>query len=175
MLKAEFPNRPVELMIVANLIPYERRLAAEQLDIDCVEIAEKKFRDIAKAVGFEFVSEQVNLNSGVTDLIQSLAKNIQSELLKQVQQISIHNTLLASPMAQYSGIYLSQTAWVSSFEIAIESQESAGGNMIFGIRKGGHPLSGENIHSLVTRLGKGKRSQAWYWFRNFERPWTGFI
>jgi hypothetical protein len=44
--------------------------------------------------------------------------------------------------------------------------------MIFGIRKGPRALSGEHIDGLVTRLGKGKRSKAWYWFKYFERPWA---
>ena len=52
MYKARFPNKPVELMVVANRIPIERRLACEQYDIEAREIPEKKFRDVAKAVGY---------------------------------------------------------------------------------------------------------------------------
>src|SRR6266699_5591271 len=47
MLKNEFPARPVELMVVANSVPQERRLACEQYDFECREISEKSFRDVA--------------------------------------------------------------------------------------------------------------------------------
>jgi RecB family endonuclease NucS len=42
MLKARFPEKAVELMIVAGRVPPERRLACEQYDIAAVEIAQKK-------------------------------------------------------------------------------------------------------------------------------------
>lgn len=56
-LKIEFPDRPVELMVVANSIPEERRLACERLNIEWREISEKKFRDVASETGYEFKSE----------------------------------------------------------------------------------------------------------------------
>ena len=56
-LKREFPDRPVELMVVANSIPEERRLACERLNIEPREISEKRFRDIAAEVGYSFASE----------------------------------------------------------------------------------------------------------------------
>src|SRR5438067_7634291 len=34
MLKKEFPDKSVELMVLANIIPDERRLACEKLDIE---------------------------------------------------------------------------------------------------------------------------------------------
>ena len=58
MVKREFPDKPVELMVVANVIPEERRLACEQYNIDCREISAKRFRDIASEVGYEFESEK---------------------------------------------------------------------------------------------------------------------
>ena len=58
MMKKEFPQKPVELMVVANNIPEERRLACEKLDIEWREMSEKKFRDIASEVGYEFESER---------------------------------------------------------------------------------------------------------------------
>lgn len=57
MFKKRFPNKPVELMVIANRIQKERRLACEQADIDAREIPEKKFRDVAKEVGYIFSSE----------------------------------------------------------------------------------------------------------------------
>ncbi len=58
MMKKMFPEKPVELMVVANRIPEERRLACEKLDIDWQEISEKKFRDVASEVGYDFESER---------------------------------------------------------------------------------------------------------------------
>jgi hypothetical protein len=57
MMKQRFPNRPVELMVVANSIPSERRLTCESRDIECREISEKTFRDVAVEVGYSFTSE----------------------------------------------------------------------------------------------------------------------
>jgi hypothetical protein len=57
MLKREFPDKSVELMVVANAIPPERVLSCLQHHIEPREISEKKFRDIAHEIGFEFSSE----------------------------------------------------------------------------------------------------------------------
>jgi hypothetical protein len=57
MLKRQFPDTPVELMVVANTIPEERQLACDKHDIGCLEISDKKFRDVAAEVGYEFASE----------------------------------------------------------------------------------------------------------------------
>jgi endonuclease NucS-like protein len=57
MLKSRFPDRSVELMIIANSIPPERRVSCEQFHIDAVEISEKRFRDIAAETGYVFMSE----------------------------------------------------------------------------------------------------------------------
>lgn len=57
MLKKEFPDKAVELMVVANHIPHERRVACEQYDIEWREITEKKFRDVAEEIGYVIESE----------------------------------------------------------------------------------------------------------------------
>ena len=57
MLKSRFPDKSVELMIIANSIPPERRISCEQYDIEAVAISEKKFRDVADEVGYVFRSE----------------------------------------------------------------------------------------------------------------------
>lgn len=56
-LKREFPDRPVELLVVANSIPEERRLACERLNIEPREISDRRFRDVAAEVGYAFGSE----------------------------------------------------------------------------------------------------------------------
>jgi len=60
MLKSRFPDKSVELMIIANHIPRERRQACEQFHITAVEIPQKKFRDVAEEIGYVFRSETAN-------------------------------------------------------------------------------------------------------------------
>ena len=57
MLKSRFPDRAIELMVVAPRIPPERRVACEQYDIEAREIPLKRFRDVADEVGYVFGSE----------------------------------------------------------------------------------------------------------------------
>ena len=57
MMKQRFPDKPVELMVVANAIPAERRLTCESRDIECREISERVFRDVAAEFGYKFASE----------------------------------------------------------------------------------------------------------------------
>ncbi|MGH9793666.1 MAG: endonuclease NucS domain-containing protein [Candidatus Acidiferrales bacterium] len=66
MLKREFPEKPVELMVVANSIPQERALACLKFHIEPREISEKKFRDVANEVGYVFESEPRTSNVGAT-------------------------------------------------------------------------------------------------------------
>ena len=63
MMKEKFPDKPVELMVVANSIPAERRLACDKYDIDWREISEKKLRDLAEEVGYKFESERRELST----------------------------------------------------------------------------------------------------------------
>src|SRR3954466_4562177 len=42
-LKRQFPDKPIELMVIAARIPLERRLACEQYDIMPMEIPHKRF------------------------------------------------------------------------------------------------------------------------------------
>lgn len=57
MLKSQYPDKAVELMVIANHIPTERRLACEQYDIEPREISEKRFHNVAAEVGYVFSSE----------------------------------------------------------------------------------------------------------------------
>jgi RecB family endonuclease NucS len=41
MMKQRFPDKPIELMVVANVIPAERRLTCESRDIECREISNR--------------------------------------------------------------------------------------------------------------------------------------
>lgn len=57
MLKARFPDKSVELILIANHVPRERKLACEIYNVEAREIPEKKFRDVAEEVGYVFKSE----------------------------------------------------------------------------------------------------------------------
>jgi len=58
LVKNKYPDRAVELMVIANEIPRERKLALERLDCEPKEISEKRFRDVAREVGYRFKSEE---------------------------------------------------------------------------------------------------------------------
>jgi hypothetical protein len=57
MLKSRFPERSIELMVIAPRIPAERRVSCEHYDIEAREIPQKRFRDVADEVGYVFESE----------------------------------------------------------------------------------------------------------------------
>jgi hypothetical protein len=76
MMKSRFPDKCVELMVVANRIPVERRLACEQYDVTAVEIPQKKFRDVAEEVSYTFKSESPeveNRDPGAADSVGHFA------------------------------------------------------------------------------------------------------
>ena len=66
MMKQRLPDKPVELMVVANSIPSERRLTCESRDIECREISEKTFREIAAEFAYTFASE-ANLSPAASE------------------------------------------------------------------------------------------------------------
>jgi hypothetical protein len=63
-LKREFPTRAVELMVVANDIPLQRRVALEHLNIEWREIPVRRFRAVARELGCEFESEKALRGAG---------------------------------------------------------------------------------------------------------------
>jgi hypothetical protein len=58
MMKHEFPNKSVEMMVIAQSIPSERKVALDRYNIEYREIPEKRFRDVALEMGYLFESEQ---------------------------------------------------------------------------------------------------------------------
>jgi len=68
IFKKEFPNKAVEMMVVANSIPPERALACQNHFIECREIPERRFRQIAEEVGYEFKSESQAASQAPQDL-----------------------------------------------------------------------------------------------------------
>jgi Endonuclease NucS len=65
MMKQRYPDKSVEMMVVAWTIPSERRLTCEQRDIECREISEKTFRDVAAEVGYVFASEAAQSSQSI--------------------------------------------------------------------------------------------------------------
>lgn len=63
VVKERFPDKSIELMVVANSIPNPRRLACQQYNIEPIEISQKKFRDVAESVGYAFKSESETVNT----------------------------------------------------------------------------------------------------------------
>ena len=57
-VKNEFPDKHVEMMVIAQSIPQERRMALEWYNNDYCEISEKRFRDVALGVGCMSDSER---------------------------------------------------------------------------------------------------------------------
>jgi hypothetical protein len=78
MLKARFPEKSVELMIVANRIPRERFLACQRHDIEAREISQKQFRDVAEEVGYVFKSEAVD-KSAREPIVRPLSDPVKPE------------------------------------------------------------------------------------------------
>ena len=92
MLKSRYPEKSIELVVIANYIPKERRIACEQKDIDTLEIHEKKFRDVAAEVGYVFQSEskhienQQQVNDGT--LLEVASKNNPTDFRETLSPIS---------------------------------------------------------------------------------------
>jgi len=57
MYKARFPDKAIELMVIANIILNERILSCARYDIEAKAIPEEKFREVANEVRYVFLSE----------------------------------------------------------------------------------------------------------------------
>lgn len=85
MVKRRFPNEVVELMVIANEIPKERRLACEQYNIEPREISVKRFRDVANEVNYIFRSE-ISLRK---EPIEDVSPPLQCPISELKQQIDV--------------------------------------------------------------------------------------
>jgi hypothetical protein len=92
MMKLRFPERAVELMVVANVIPPERQIACENRDIECRAIAEKTFRDVAAEVGYVFASE-LSMSRLPTNLPTSSSTGRHTAGSKETQPWSFSRTV----------------------------------------------------------------------------------
>ena len=71
MMKQRFPDKPVELMVVASVIPAERRLTCESRDIECREISERMSRDVAPESSVRAFASEVNGTQAATETATS--------------------------------------------------------------------------------------------------------
>ncbi len=62
LIKQEMPAQFVELILCANTIPNERRAFLENSGIDCKEIKENRFLEIAKKYSYTFIDEKKHLS-----------------------------------------------------------------------------------------------------------------
>lgn len=85
MLKSRYPDKAVELMVVANHIPPERRIACEQYNIDPLEISQKKFRDVAEEVGYLFKSESSIGDSKTSQRLERSEERTESHRRSRVE------------------------------------------------------------------------------------------
>ena len=89
MMKGRFPSEVVELMVIANEIPKERRLACELYNIEPREISVKRFRDVANEVNYIFKSEISLWKEPIEDVSPPLQCPI-SELKQQIDVSTGH-------------------------------------------------------------------------------------
>jgi hypothetical protein len=75
----------VELMVIANEIPKERRLACELYNIEPREISVKRFRDVANEVNYIFQSE-ISLRK---EPIEDVSPPLQCPISELKQQIDV--------------------------------------------------------------------------------------
>jgi hypothetical protein len=88
-LKKEFPDRAVEMMLVANQIPGERRLACERLDIDAREIAEERFQEAASETGEVFAAEPGG-GAGAVEAEIAQAAPLHAEVIEEPAAEHLH-------------------------------------------------------------------------------------
>ena len=71
MMKNQFKDKSVEMMVIAESIPSERKLTLHNYDIEYLEISDKRFRDVALEMGYVFQSEHGSTPciSGPTDIV----------------------------------------------------------------------------------------------------------
>ncbi len=77
MMKHQFPDKSVEMMVIAQTIPSERKLALDQYNIEYREIPEKRFREVASEMNYVFQSEQEKVEGSSRGII--VARGLESD------------------------------------------------------------------------------------------------
>jgi hypothetical protein len=89
MMKSRFPNEVVELMVIANEIPKERRLACEQYNIEPREISVKRFRDIANEVNYIFRSEISSQKEPIEEVSRTVRTSAANTELTDTKKLQV--------------------------------------------------------------------------------------
>ncbi len=83
MMKQQFPHKAVEMMVVANAIPGERRLTCESRDIECREISERTFREVANEFGYRFASEEIAQQKPTLEAPKNIPERVSMPTLRE--------------------------------------------------------------------------------------------
>lgn len=65
LLKEQNPGKSIELILCANIIPYERRLFLERVGIECKELGLSYVQEIAKKYNYKFLDEKILSNEKI--------------------------------------------------------------------------------------------------------------
>jgi len=65
LLKEQYPNKAIELILCANTIPLERRRFLENVGIECKELGISLIQEVAKKYNYKFLDE-VNITEKIT-------------------------------------------------------------------------------------------------------------
>ena len=84
LLKSKNQNEFCEMILVANIIPKERRLFLEHIGIECKELGISWISEIAKKYGYEFIDEQPKLKDEISGVNKKASINDLANASKQI-------------------------------------------------------------------------------------------
>jgi len=133
MLKARFPTRAVELMVVASRIPPERRVACQQYDIEPREISHKRSREVAEEVGYTFKSE-----GRATDAVEPPTTDAPSAptVTRSTSVNSLRNDFAATPMKVEKGWHFWKANNVREYFLAFVNAKGSCSIRVFEAKDG---------------------------------------
>lgn len=144
MMKRRHPERRVELMVVANSIPEERRLSCEDLNIECREISEKRLRDVAAETKYVFRSEIVPMQGAAPEVSQpeaeKTAQSMPSTIPSQQKWDEWQNPVAVSILGECT-LLLGETDPTVEFVPLPTGGGSGGGRLYAVIGSHGRPLN----------------------------------
>jgi hypothetical protein len=65
LLKQEYPNEIIELILCANVIPHERKIFLENVGIECKELGFSLVTNLAKKYGYRFLDTKAETASNI--------------------------------------------------------------------------------------------------------------
>lgn len=97
--KSQNPDRIVEGMVIANRIPPERKATLENFHIECREIPEQRFREVADEKGYAFRSEQAERTVS-PQRQRNLFQSLESPLLRHCLRQTVGRRSFGSPIVK---------------------------------------------------------------------------